>query len=368
MTLKSINKMNKHLTLNGRVFLFDDIINDPISLFEIRTEFEFNTILFCKEWLRGEKEFKINTSGSTGKPKSILITRNQMITSTEMTAKTFDLVTEDSILVNLNTKYIAGMMMLVRGLHLDLSITAIEPSSNPLNTIENSFDFYAFVPLQLQTIIESGNSELLNKAKAIIVGGAPISIYQENLFSDSSFPIYSTYGMTETCTHVAIRKIGEDNFKALENVVLSVDKNNCLIINSPTAIENPLITNDVVDLISETEFRWKGRIDNVINSGGVKIQIEELEAKIAKILTSINQDIRFIISSKSDEKLGEKIILITEKQIDTNTIESGLNKYEMPKEYHIINQFPETETGKIDRKKLKINLQFILKKSEIFLN
>lgn len=354
MIVKLENKINKHLTLNGRVFLFDNIINDPISLFEIRSEFEFNTILFCKEWLKGEPKFKINTSGSTGKPKLITITRNQMITSAEMTAKTFSLSSGDSILVNLNTKYIAGMMMLVRGLHLDLSITAIEPSSNPLKKISSKFDFYAFVPLQLQTIIESKKSNLLNKAKAIIVGGAPISVYQESLFKQLTPSVYSTYGMTETCTHIAIRKLGKSNFKALAGVKIEKDNRDCLIINSPTSIKNPLITNDVIELLSDTEFLWKGRIDNVINSGGLKIQIEELESKISSILVSSNQNVRFIISSKPDNKLGEKVILISENELDIELIESKLDKFEIPKEYHYLDSFPETESGKIDRKKISL--------------
>lgn len=354
MTFNLDNINQKHLTLNGRVFSYKDIIEDTMSLFELRSDFEFDTILFCKQWLKGETKFKINTSGSTGEPKPIIITREQMITSASLTGKFFNLEAGDSILVNLNSMYIGGIMMLVRGLHLNLNITVVEPSSNPFERIDSEFDFYAFVPLQLQTIIESNKSNLLQKAKAIIVGGAPISTYQENLFMQLKSPVYSTYGMTETCTHVALRKVGETNFKALEGVIFEKDENDCLIIESPTSISKSLVTNDVVDFISSTEFIWKGRADNIINSGGVKIQIEELESKIANALASNNDSFRFIVSSKSDDRLGQKVILISEKEISPNAIEKNLEPYERPKEYVVIKSFPETETGKVDRNKLLI--------------
>lgn len=346
--------MIESLVLNSKTYLYSEIKDKPLSFFSLKTDFEKSTLQFCKDWLNNGQEFNINTSGSTGKPKEIIITRNQMITSAEMTAEFFNLKENDTILVNLNTKYIAGMMMLARGLHLNLSISIVEPSSNPLKHINIKDDFYAFVPLQMQSIIESNNIDFLKNAKAIIIGGAPISAYQEELFIKTELPIYSTYGMTETCTHIAIRKVGEHNFKGLKNVYFDIDKRNCLTINSPTAIENPLITNDVIDLISNQEFIWKGRFDNIINSGGVKIQVEQLESKIESLLNTLNQNTRFIISSKPDDKLGSKIILIAENEIDKAFIEKNLESYERPKEYFIVSNFPETATGKIDRKKLLI--------------
>lgn len=357
MNTSDSNNHIDHLTLNGKVFFYEDIKIKSLSQFDLISEFEHSTIQFCKDWLCGIRQFKINTSGSTGKPKTISINRTQMEISAEMTANAFGLLPKNSILVNLNTKYIAGMMMLVRGLHLGLLMDIIEPSSNPLRNRTTKHSFYAFVPLQLQTIIESEKSELLTNSKAIIVGGAPISFYQEELFRKLNIPIYCTYGMTETCTHVAIRKMGETTFKGLENIIFSIDNRNRLIIDSPTAIESPLRTNDVVKLISDTEFKWKGRFDNIINSGGIKIQIEELENKINTRLKSLNQNTRFIIASKPDKKLGSKIILLAENQFDVASIESVLEPFEVPKEYHFIDKFLETETGKIDRKK---TLQFYL--------
>ena len=354
MASNTENINNKYLTLNGRVFFYKDIIEDPLSLFELRSDFEIHTILFCKSWLRGESAFKINTSGSTGKPKEIHISREQMIKSIQMTAKAFHLVKGDAILVNLNSEYIAGMMMLARGLYLDLQIDIVEPSANPLLSMDKTHDFYAFVPMQLQTIIEAEKTGLLASAKAIIVGGAPITVYQEELFKKLPVAIYSTYGMTETCTHVAIRKLGETHFTTLNGVKINSDDRDCLIIESPTSIKNPLITNDVVEITSPTTFIWKGRYDNIINSGGIKIQLEEVEKKINITLSALNQPIQFILSSIPDPKLGEKLILIADKHFDVNSVELTLEKYEIPKEYHYISNFPLTETGKIDRKKLLI--------------
>ena len=352
---KQSSNYTKQLILNDIAYLFDDIITKPLTELNLENDFEINTIQFCKNWLSNLQEFSINTSGSTGKPKTIRLTRNQMIKSAEMTAETFNLQKGDSILINLNTTYIAGIMMLVRGFHLDLKMTIIEASSNPLEKIRNKyFNFFAFVPLQLQTIIENNKSDLLQKAKAIIVGGVPISPYQEKLFIKLNLPVFSTYGMTETCTHIAIRKVGKSSFNALINVELSIDERNCLIIKSPTSIENKLITNDVVDLLSSSEFIWKGRIDNIINSGGIKIQVEELESKISNLLLNIKCQTKFIITSKSDSKLGDKIVLVSEEKLNESFLKDNLSPFEYPKEFLIIDKFPETETGKINRNKLPI--------------
>ena len=344
------------------MFLYTDISSQPLSFFKFETEFEKSTIQFCKDWFEGKEKYFLNTSGSTGKPKKIVISRAQMQKSAEMTAKAFNLKPNDKILVNLNTKYIAGLMMLARGLHLNLQMTAVEPSANPYDKLTQPFDFYAFVPMQLQTIIEQQKTTYLTQSRAIIVGGAPITAYQEQLFIETKLPIYSTYGMTETCTHVAVRKIKESNFKALNNVFFDVDERNCLIINSPTSIKSNLKTNDVVQLISNTSFIWKGRFDNIINTGGIKIQVEELERKIAKLFAQKHiEEARFIISSLPDEKLGEKIILISEKKGDIDVIEEALTSYEQPKKYFYMAPFPETETGKIDRNKLIKDLKSFLK-------
>lgn len=348
MSNYSEKNTEKHLTLNGKVFLFSEIMTQPLSHFTLATVFEKTTIGFCKAWLSNQKTYAIHTSGSTGTPKTIKISRSQMITSAEMTAIFFALAARNRILINLNTQYIAGMMMVVRGFHLDLQMTIIEPSFNPYESIDESFDFYAFVPLQLQAIIEGGKSHFLHDAKAIIVGGAPVSDYQEKLFSNITAPVYATYGMTETCTHVALRKLGENSFKALQGVSFDITKNGCLIIHSPTAIASPLITTDVVELISDHEFKWKGRLHNIINSGGIKIQVEELERKIAVIVPHT----RFVILAMPDDKLGEKVILVSDKKIDTTLLKKKLSAYECPKEYHVVPSFPETPTGKIDRIKL----------------
>lgn len=315
--------------------------------------------MFIKNWISGNNNFEIQTSGSTGTPKKIMLERSKMEISAEMTANFFNLRQNDTILINLNTFMIAGIMMLVRALHLNMKYKIVEPSSNPLEKINESYDFYAFVPLQLQNIIESNKSNLLHKAKGIIVGGAPLTLFQENLFQKLNLPLYLTYGMTETCSHIALKHVNDSHYHALENVFFDINEHNCLIINSPTAVCNPLITNDVVELISNKEFIWKGRFDNVINSGGIKLQVEEIEKKIEQVFINQNFNFRFFIASVPDVFFNEKMILVVESDDIINIDFSFLPKYHQPKEIVCIPQFLETKSGKINRKE---TLNQLLKK------
>jgi O-succinylbenzoic acid--CoA ligase len=160
--------------------------------------------------------------------------------------------------------------------------------------------------------------------------------------------------MTETITHIALRKINGKNinkgFVAMENVWFEQDERECLILHAPHISSEKIITNDIVKLKSKTEFEFIGRYDNIINSGGIKIIPEKIE-KILKAF--INQ--RFFISGKPDEKLGQKIVLVVEGNSD-NQIEETLknipfSKFEKPREVIFINQFVETGNGKINREK-----------------
>ena len=211
-------------------------INNFQNLPSPTSEYEQKIIIFCQNWLAGQTEFVIKTSGSTGEPKPIVLTRNQMIASAKLTGKTFGLEVGNKALVCLNVEYIAGMMMLVRGMELGLKLTIVEPSGNPFDKIEGQiFDFLAFVPLQMQNLVENDKSvEILNQAKAIIIGGAAVNEVLENKLQQLEVPVYSTYGMTETVSHVAIRRINGDNrnnnFQVLEEVKIGLDERNCLNI------------------------------------------------------------------------------------------------------------------------------------------
>jgi o-succinylbenzoate---CoA ligase len=323
-----------------------------------KTEYEQQVIDFCQQWLAGQSHFSIKTSGSTGEPKEILLTRQQMQASALLTGKTFHLLPNDSALVCLNVGYIAGMMMLVRGMVLGLKLTVVEPSSNPLEFVEDvPFNFAAFVPLQLQTILKSEKYKAqLEKMKAVIVGGAAVNETLNQQTQALKVPVFSTYGMTETVSHIAIRQLNgvnsDSNFKVLEGVEINIDYRNCLNIKA-SATNNELIqTNDVVELIDKKTFKLMGRFDNIINSGGVKIQLEKVEKSLEQFIQN-----RFFAYGIDDEKLGQKLVLIVEseeweapkKVTILESLKPLLTKYEIPKMIYFVPVFKETPTGKIDK-------------------
>ena len=328
------------------------------------SDYEQKVIDFCQKWLAGHSEFSIKTSGSTGEPKPIILSRKQMVASAKLTGNTFGLTIGNHALVCLNVDYIAGMMMLVRGMELDLKLTIIEPSGNPFLTIKNHhFDFLAFVPLQLQNLLENDkNIEILNQAKAIIVGGAAVNEVLGKNLQKIKAPVYSTYGMTETVSHIAVKRLNglqkTENFQVLAGVKIGIDDRNCLNIMAEASNNVLIQTNDIVEILNDLEFKLIGRFDNIINSGGVKIQLEKVEKLIENEVKILNPK-RFFVYGISDEKLGQKLVLILEgeeveskiKEDFFENIQAILSKYEIPKAIYFIKNFIETPTGKIDKKK-----------------
>ncbi|MFM2369990.1 MAG: hypothetical protein RL619_2307, partial [Bacteroidota bacterium] len=231
-----------------------------------------------------------------------------------------------------------------RGFILGLDMDFVAPSSNPLLHNETKYDFVSMVPLQAQNSL----TELKN-VKKMIVGGAKMSKALEKSLSKLSTKGYETYGMTETITHIAAKKIGEKAFSVLPNIKIYQDNRNCLVINAPKISEEIIVTNDLVELINENEFVFLGRIDNIINSGGIKLIPEQIEEKLSNKIHS-----RFFVAGIQDATLGEKLALIIEgeKQPLDETIFDGLDKYERPKEVFYVSKFIETQNGKIKRKEI----------------
>lgn len=338
-------------------------IDNYLNLPNPNSEYEQKVVNFCQKWILQQQEFILKTSGSTGEPKPIILTRNQMIASAKLTGKTFGLEVGDRALVCLNIDYIAGIMMLVRGMELGLKLTIVEPSKNPFQNLENPcFDFHAFVPLQLQNLLENEkNVEFLNKSKAIIVGGAAVNEALEKEIQKLNAPVYSTYGMTETVSHIAVKRLNgtnkNDNFQVLEGVNIGIDIRNCLNIIAEATNNFLIQTNDIVEIINEKEFQLIGRFDNIINSGGVKIQLEKVEKLIANEIKILNPN-RYFAYGIEDEKLGQKLVLFVEgeavnleiKNTFLTNIQSVLLKYEIPRKICFVERFMETATGKIDKK------------------
>lgn len=348
--------------LNGKNISAKDI---RAGIITGKTAFEQSTLTFCRQWLNGQATFSFKTSGSTGEPKPMTFTREQMQLSAQQTIRYFNLSPADTVLVCLNTAFIAGSIMLVRTFESGAKIIAIEPRSNPLLEVDTTIDFMAVVPLQLEQILSFPETKLkLEKCRAVIVGGAPISLALEEKIKQSSAKIYATFGMTETLSHFALRQINpiyEEPFTVLEDVVIGQDERGCLTVSSPVTQHQMLITNDLVAIPSQNSFIWLGRVDHTINSGGVKIQIETLEKKIAKAFYELGLEYRFFITATPDDTLGEKVVLIIECETPIRALDElnwslFLDPYEKPKEFLYAKRFIETPTGKINRLAISKNI------------
>jgi O-succinylbenzoic acid--CoA ligase len=300
---------------------------------------------FFSEWFSNKKYLTVHTSGSTGKPKAIKLFKEHMINSALATARYFDLDGDDiSALLCMSPKFIAGKMMLVRAIVSGWNMDVIAPTSHPL-TSRKMYDFVAMVPLQVYNSLDD-----IHKVKTVIVGGGAVSSDLQEKLKNVRPKVYSTYGMTETVTHIAVKKLSQldgitNYYEVLPDITVEKDDRNCLVIHAPNISKDKIVTNDLVKLIDDKHFCWQGRFDNIINSGGVKIIPERVEEKLEN---SINQ--RFFISSKKDNALGQKVILIIEGKEIKNINYDALDKYEKPKKVFYINRFEETKSGKINRK------------------
>ncbi|WP_276392573.1 AMP-binding protein [Eudoraea chungangensis] len=306
---------------------------------------------FLLDWLSEEQSIRVSTSGSTGKPKLLDVEKEHMINSALATSEFLGLEAGDRALLCLSADYIAGKMMLVRSMTVGLDLDIVSPSKDPLEFVDKTYDFSAMVPLQAMASLSK-----LTQIKKLLIGGAPINSGLKEAISNTGIQnCFETYGMTETISHIALKQVSNSNksesprpFVLLPHISIRTDERNCLIINAPTLSKETIITNDVVELVSEKEFYWLGRYDNLINSGGVKLLPEQIEAKLASVLEK-----PFFISSLPDEALGEKVILVIEGKEDDACNESmaraQLDRYEQPKEIVFLTYFKRSNNGKILR-------------------
>ena len=358
--------MGKIIIKNG-FFKFEEIKkNIPLGL----SDYEHTTLQFCQDWLSGKEQFVLKTSGSTGEPKPIVLNRAQMEASALATAQKLGLKAGDTALVCLNTSFIAGVMMLVRGMVIDIDLIIVQPLASPMKELKENkkIDFTALVPLQLLTILEENDSnviQLLQSMKAILVGGASISSILEEKIQALNVPVYSSYGMTETVSHIALRRLNgtekQSYYELLSGNKIEVDERGCLRILSAVTNNEWIQTNDLVEIINATNFLWLGRADSIINSGGIKIQSELIENTIEKILFENNLT-NFFIASLPHPSLGEAITLFIEtKESSTSNLADKLKvvlkRFEIPKAIIYVESFPLTTTNKIDKVKIKANFK-----------
>ncbi len=290
------------------------------------------------------------TSGSTGTPKKIKINKDLMRSSARMTGDFFNLTKGQSALLCISPEYIGGKMMIVRSIEFELELYATNISSTPLKDLNQPIDFAAMVPLQVSQTLKH-HPEKLNLIRNLIIGGAPVSKKLEIALQSVTCRAYSTYGMTETISHIALKKLNNQNepFIAIGKTSFSLN-NDCLVINAPDLNINSLETTDVVELINTREFHWIGRNDYVINSGGIKIHPEVVEEK----LNTLFPKEEFIISGEADKTLGTRVIMIAEDQlkplIDKEKIKSKVERYENPKSIYFVKELSRGASGKINRK------------------
>ena len=349
---------------------FENQVYTATSDFEVTKEdlpdFARSAFDFCKSWLQGEQTYAQSTSGSTGVPKSISISRKQMVASAKGTGDFFNIDSNSTLVCCLHPAYIAGKMMLVRAMVWGCKIHLIEPSSNPLKDVEGGYDFVAMVPLQVQGCLANERSlEKLRTFKNLVIGGAPISTKLKGDLVENGIHAWQTFGMTETVSHIALAEIRNEEliYQALPNVELGQDSRGALWIKSEMSGPDPIQTNDLVELRSETSFTWLGRADFVVNSGGIKLFPESIEQKAERILEEIFPGTSFFFLGEKDDTLGEKLILILETTESSSRIKilkerlaDVLGKYELPKKIYFSPKFVRTESGKINRFKTLENL------------
>lgn len=318
----------------------------------------------AQQWLQGRDEFVIHTSGSTGKPKPIVWKRKLMQESAERTLKVLQVGEGDKILLCLSAHTAGGLMMLVRGLIANIPVGVVEPSGNPMDKLEkgHGYTLASFVPLQMHHILtglDMLSVQKLNTFRKVLIGGASMSNEWSRRFTDLDPEFYHTYGMTETYTHIALRKLNGAGATAryvpLPGVQVSKDRDDRLVINGLATGYADVITNDRVQTYKDGSFEVLGRMDNIINSGGVKIQLERIEDALGRVKQFAGRDcIAWFIP---DDELGQKLIAIIkgnplpsmdeyEAKVD---LRSFLERYEVPKEFFYISEFSFTQSGKVHR-------------------
>ena len=353
---------------------------------------------FLSEWNNDSDRVLVHTSGSTGKPKPMMVEKKRMLNSARITCDFLGLKPGDSALLCMSLDYIAGKMVVVRSIERHLHLISVSPSGHPLKDINlkdakgkdvnGEITFAAMVPMQVYNTLQVPEErERLTHIRHLIIGGGAIdaSLEEELRSLPGNIAIWSTYGMTETLSHIALRRINGDEasewYQPFDSVKISQTDEGCLVIDAPLVCAETLVTNDIVEIepyiynkvenheevenhnkVEKLRFRIKGRKDNVICSGGIKIQIEEVEALLKPHL-----EMPFMIAKKKDEKFGEIAVLLTEdedlkkveatirrllsgKSDDSNkSSESKSHKYWIPREFRYVEHLPLTETGKPKR-------------------
>ena len=320
---------------------------------------------FIVEWFSPSPYIEAKTSGSTGAPKIVKLEKDAMCASAAMTCDYFGLRSGDTILLCLSADYIAGKMMLVRALVADLDVLLVPPSSNPLKeNFTHAVTFSAFVPMQLEAGLIAAGPDVratyarrLSSIDTVIVGGSPMRPELCDVLSRLDCNVYATYGMTETYSHIAVKRIDREHrrrfFESLPGIHVSKDARDCLVVHAPRLGLDRVVTNDLVEIEDGARFSVLGRIDHVINTGSVKVFPERIERKISPLFDGR----RFFVFPQPDHELYQRVGLLIEggpfAEAKTQKLRQSMatyvEPYERPKDIFFLRNFFETASGKLDR-------------------
>lgn len=306
---------------------------------------------FMAEWRNGCDYVVAHTSGSTGRPKEIRLLKSDMLVSAKATNEFFGIGADSLLVLPLSPDYIAGKMLLVRAAVAGAKVRIENPSREPLSGYfpPTAIDLVPIVPAQIDGLLSSKSLPMI---KNVIVGGAPMSAEDERKLVESGVNAYATFGMTETCSHVALRRVGETQYVALPGFRFSTDDRQCLVVESDRMSFGRLVTNDVVELIDESRFVWVGRFDNVIITGALKVFPEDVESRLKSVA-----GIEFYISSRRSAEWGEEVILVVaDRDLGAGRrlmerCHSLLRPHERPKAVVTLPELERTSTGKLRRKR-----------------
>lgn len=364
--MEQITILGKTYTVEETRAPFDEEGRQPIGLSRLQQEFrkkygpesfEASLADFLAEWFNPLPVLKVQTSGSTGTPKELWVEKERMRNSARLTVSFLGLQAGDTALICMPLKYIGGKMVIVRAIIAGLDLIPVTPSGHPMATLETAPVFAAMTPMQVFNSIQiTEEKERLEQIQHLIIGGGAIDTELAQTLKKFPQAVWSTYGMTETLSHIALRRLSgpeaSEWYTPFSQVSLSLSTEGTLVIQAPSVNPEILVTNDLVTFNPQGQFRIIGRKDNVINTGGVKVQIEQVEALLQPLLPFAVR-----ITGLPDPKFGERIVLLAEtgKTLDGTQREllekafGNLPPYWRPKETIPVLSLPQTGSGKPDR-------------------
>lgn len=348
---------HRSLSINGKHYKETELKEWCLEN-SLMNDYRKDTADFISNWLSDDENIKIKTSGTTGRPVTLWVEKNSMLHSAGQTLRFFNLIKGKTLLSALPVKFIGGKMLWVRAILGKLNVATVKPSINPLEDLDSnvSIDFAAFTPHQLHYILENPYSrDRLESVPQVIIGGAPMGFQLEDQIKNLGNTIYHTYGMTETLSHIALRKVNvkdpDDRYQLISKAIkIKTDSRSCLVIEADY-LKDPVITNDIVKIKEDGKFNWMGRYDNVINSGGIKLMPESIEKRLAPYIP-----FNFFVAGMEDDILGQKLVLCIEGKEEPYDLKAlngfvgrVIQQYEIPKEIIYYTSFIYASNNKIDR-------------------